>query len=139
MPAHAECDRTLRDLEVLRHIGIHIVLAVEHRTLLDVAIRSQARQHDRFDRRLVGHGQRTRESEANRTGMRIRGSSEFELATAEHLGLERGQFSMNLKTDDRFPIFEYFFELLHELLTSLCECRSDRRFSIAALQLCCNA
>lgn len=56
MPAHAECDRTLRDLEVLRHIGIHIVLAVEHRALLDVAIRGQARNTIDSIAALLGTG-----------------------------------------------------------------------------------
>ena len=45
--------------------------------------------------------------------MRIRVCAEFELAAAEHLGLERGQFRMDLQADDRFPILEHFFELLH--------------------------
>ena len=42
--AHAERNRALRGLEVLRHIGIHVVLAVEHRALLDIAVGGKAGQ-----------------------------------------------------------------------------------------------
>ena len=59
--------------------------------------------------------------------MRVGLSAKFELAAAEHLGFERGELGVDLQADDRFPIFEYFFELLHRLFTilSIGKCRSN--------------
>ena len=113
MAAHAEGNRALRGLEVLGHIGIHVVLAVEHRALLDIAVGGKASQHDRFDCRLVRHWQSTGQAETYRAGMRVGLSAKFELAATEHLGFERGELGVDFQADNRFPIFEYLFELLH--------------------------
>lgn len=43
---HGKGDRTLRGLEVLGHIGIEVVLAVEHRVALDLAVGGQGRLDD---------------------------------------------------------------------------------------------
>ena len=104
MAAHAERHGALRGLEVLRHIGIHVVLAVEHRMLLDVAVGGQAGEHNALDGGLVGHGQRARQAQANGAGVRVGVGAEFELATAEHLSVERSQLGMNLQADDGLPI-----------------------------------
>lgn len=45
--------------------------------------------------------------------MRVGLSAKFELAAAEHLGFKRGELGMDFQADNRFPIFEYLFELLH--------------------------
>ena len=113
MPTHAERDGTLRGLEVLRHVGVHVVLTVEHRVLFDVAIRRQTRQHDGFDGGFVGHRQSAGQTQTHRTRMSVGSGAEFQLAAAEHLGGERGQLGVDLQTDDSFPILQHLFELLH--------------------------
>ena len=113
MAAHAEGNGALRGLEVLGHVGVHIVLAVEHGALFDVAVGGQASQHDRLDGGLVRHRQRTGQAQAYRAGMGVGLGAEFQLAAAEHLGFEGGELGMDLQADNRFPIFEYLFELLH--------------------------
>ena len=59
MSAHAECDGALCGLEVLRHIGVHIVLAIEHRVFLDLTVSCKPRQHDRFNGRTIRNRQRS--------------------------------------------------------------------------------
>ena len=113
--AHAERHGALRGLEVLRHIGIHIVLAVEHRMLLDIAVGGQTGEHNALDSGLVRHGKRARQAQANGTRMRIGVGAEFELATAEHLRVQRGELSMDFQADDGFPILQNLFELLHAI------------------------
>ena len=60
MATHAERYRTLRGLEVLCHIGIHIVLAIEHGTLFDIAVSCKACKHNRLNSSLVRYGQSPR-------------------------------------------------------------------------------
>ena len=38
---------------------------------------------------------------------------DFELATAEHLRVQRSKLGMDLQADDGFPILQNLFELLH--------------------------
>ena len=52
---HGKGDRTLRGLEVLGHIGIEVVLAVEHRVALDLAVGRETCLDDALDGALVGH------------------------------------------------------------------------------------
>ena len=113
MAAHAERHRTLRGLEVLGHVRVHVVLAVEHAVLLDVAVRGQASKHDGLNSGLVRHGQSARKAQAHRAGVRVRVGAELKLAAAEHLRVQRGQLGMDLQADDRFPILQHFFELTH--------------------------
>ena len=113
MAAHAKRDGALGGLEVLGHVGVHVVLAVEHRMLLDVAVGGQAREHDRLDGGLVGHRQRAGQPQAHRAGVGVGSCAELQLAAAEHLGLERGQLGVDLQADDRLPILQDLFELLH--------------------------
>ena len=105
MAAHAERHRALRGLEVLGHIRVHVVLAVEHAVLLDVAVRGQTGKHDGLDSGLVRHGQSARKAQTHRAGVRVRIGAELKLAAAEHLRVQRGQLGMDLQTDNRLPIF----------------------------------
>ena len=111
--AHAERHGALRGLVVLRHVGVHVRFTVEHRVLLDVAVRGQARQHDGLDGRAVRHGQRARHPQAHGARVRVRLGAELQLAAAEHLGVERGELGMDLQADDGLPILEHLFELPH--------------------------
>ena len=113
VPAHAEGHRALRGLVVLRHVGVHVGLAVEHRVLLDVAVRGQARQHDGLDGRAVRHGQRAGKPQAHGARVRVRLGAELQLAAAEHLGVERGELGMDLEADDGLPVLQHLFELAH--------------------------
>ena len=54
---HGKGDRTLRGLEVLGHIGIEVVLAVEHRVALNLAVGGKTGLDDALDGALVGHRQ----------------------------------------------------------------------------------
>ena len=93
---HGEGHRTLRGLEVLRHIRIEVVFAVEHRMLLDLAVGGEARLHDVLDRALVGHGERPGQAQADRAHIGVRLVVVANLAAAEHLGVERRELGMNL-------------------------------------------
>ena len=117
MTAHAECHRTLRGLEVLGHVGVHIVLAIEHAVLLDIAVRGQAGKHDGLDSSLVRHGQSARKAQAHRAGVRVRVGAELKLAAAEHLRVQRGQLGMDLQTDDCLPILQNLFKFTHYSIT----------------------
>ena len=59
---HAEGHRTLRGLEVLGHVGIEVVLAVEHAVPHDLAIRGEAGLHDGLNRPAVGHRKGARQA-----------------------------------------------------------------------------
>ena len=109
MTAHAKRHRALRGLEVLGHVGVHVVLAIEHAVLLDVAVRGQASKHDRLDSGLVRHGQRAGQAQAHRARMRVRIGAELQLAATEHLRVQRGQLSMDFQADNRFPILQHLF------------------------------
>ena len=104
MAVHAKCDGALGGLEVLGHIGIEIVLAIEHRVLLDLAVGRQARLDDGLDRALVWHGQGAGKAQADRAYVGIGLVIMAELAAAEHLGIERGELGMDLQADDGLPI-----------------------------------
>ena len=113
MAAHAECHGALRGLEVLRHVGVHVVLAVEHGVLLDVAVRGEACEHDRLDGGLVRHGKGAGQAQAHGAGVRVGRGAELQLAAAEHLRGEGGELGVDFQADDRFPILQYLLELLH--------------------------
>ena len=113
MTAHAECYGALRGLEVLRHVGVHVVLAVEHGVLLDVAVRGEAREHDRLDGGLVRHGKGAGQAQAHGAGVRVGCGAELQLAAAEHLRGKGGELGVDFQADDRFPILQYLLELLH--------------------------
>ena len=112
---HAKGLGALRGLEVLRHVGIHVALAIEHGVLFDIAVSCQAGEHDILDGRLVGHGQGTRQAQADRAGMGVGLRTELQLASAEHFGVQLGQLAMDLQADNRLPVLQDLFHGLHAI------------------------
>ena len=95
----------LRDLVILGHVGIEIVLAVELRVRGDLRAEREPRANHVLERLRVGHGQRARQRETHRAHVRVRLAAERVGATAEHLrlGLE---LDMALDPDNRFVLVE---------------------------------
>ena len=62
----------LRDLEVLRHVRVEVVLPGEPAPRGDRAIQRQADADGRLDRGLVGDGQRARQAETHRADLGVR-------------------------------------------------------------------
>src|SRR5437868_685359 len=60
----------LRDLEVLRHVGIEVVLAGEPAPRRDRAMQRKPDADGGFDRGCVGHWQRAGQTETGRAGVR---------------------------------------------------------------------
>ena len=110
---HGKGDRTLRGLEVLGHIGIEVVLAVEHRVALDLAVGGEAGLNDALDGALVGHRQGAGQAQTHRTHVGVGLVIVAELAVAEHLGIECGELGMNLQADHGLPILQDLGKLLH--------------------------
>ena len=110
---HGKGDRTLRGLEVLGHIGIEVVLAVEHRVALDLAVGGQTRLDDALDGALVGHRQGAGQAQAHRAHVGVGLVIVAELAVAEHLGIECGELGMDLQADHGLPILQDLGKLLH--------------------------
>ena len=113
MAVHGKGNRTLRGLEVLSHVGIEVVLAIEHRVLLDLAVGGETSLDDALDSTLVGHGQSTRQAQANRAHVGVGLVIVAQLAVAEHLGIECGELGMDLETDNGLPILQDLGEFLH--------------------------
>ena len=110
---HHKGDRPLRGLEVLGHVGIEVVLAVEHRAAHDLAVGGEARHDDGLDGLLVGHGQRARHAQADGAHVGVGLVVVAEPAAAEHLGLERGELGMHLEADDGLPVAQDLGEPPH--------------------------
>ena len=113
MTVHGKGDRTLRGLEVLGHIGIKVVLAVEHRVTLDLAVGGETGLDDALDGALVGHRQGAGQAQAHRAHVGVGLVIVAELAVAEHLGIECGELGMNLQADHGLPILQDLGKLLH--------------------------
>ena len=96
MTVHGKGDRTLRGLEVLGHIGIEVVFAVEHRVALNLAVGGETGLDDALDCLLVGHRQGAGQAQAHRTHVGVGLVIVAELAAAEHLGIECGELGMDL-------------------------------------------
>src|SRR5687767_10746278 len=62
----------LRDLISLRQIGIEVVLAREDRLLVDVQTKRECSARAEFDDAPVQHGQCARQTETDRTSIRVR-------------------------------------------------------------------
>ena len=99
VPLDAQRQVVLRDLIVLRHVGIEVVLAVEQGMRRDPAIERQADQHQVLDRAPVRHRQGSRLTETYRACLRIRLCAERGGAVAEHLRA-RGELDVNLEPYD---------------------------------------
>ena len=111
--AHAKGDGALRGLEVLGHVGIEVVLAVEHGMLHDLAVGGQTSQNDGLNGRTVGHGQSTGHAQAHRTHVGVGLVVVRKAAAAEHLGVERGELGVDLEADDRLPVLENVSDVPH--------------------------
>ena len=110
---HGKGDRTLRGLEVLGHIGIEVVLAVEHRVALDLAVGGETGLDDALDSALVGHRQGAGQAQAHRAHVGVGLVIVAELAVAEHLGIECGELGVDLQADHGLPILQDLGKLLH--------------------------
>ena len=110
---HGKGDRTLRGLEVLGHIGIEVVLAVEHRVALDLAVGGETGLDDTLDGALVGHRQGAGQAQAHRAHVGVGLVIVAELAVAKHLGIECGELGMDLQADHGLPILQDLGKLLH--------------------------
>ena len=110
---HGKGNRTLRGLEVLGHIGIEVVLAVEHRVALDLAVGGETGLDDALDGALVGHRQGAGQSQAHRAHIGVGLVIVAEFAVAEHLGIECGELGMDLQADHGLPILQDLGKLLH--------------------------
>ena len=71
-PALAERQIVLRNLVVLGHVRIEIILPVELADGRDLAAEHQAGERGQFEGMLVHHGQRAGQTEARRAGARVR-------------------------------------------------------------------
>ena len=89
----------LRDLISLGQIGIEVILAREDRRRVHRAAERERRTHRQLDRALVEHGQRARQREAHRTGVRVRRRAEVRGAAAEDLR-RRLELDVHLEADD---------------------------------------
>ena len=108
----------LRDLEVLRHVRVEVVLAREAAPRRDRAVQRQADLDRRLDRRLVDDRQRAGQAQADRAGVRVRLGAELGRAAAEHL--RRGaEFDVRLEADDRLVLGQHF-------LVGQCSCAQLR-------------
>ena len=110
---HGKGDRTLRGLEVLGHIGIKVVLAIEHRVALDLAVGGETGLDDALDCLLVRHRQGAGQAQTHRAHVGVGLVIVTELAVAEHLGIECGELGMDLQADHGLPILQDLGKLLH--------------------------
>src|SRR5450631_149883 len=90
----------LRDLVVLRHVGIEVVLAGEAAPRRDAAVQRQPDANGRLDRNRVGHRQRAWQAETRRAGVRVGWRTEGGGTPAEHLR-PGAELDMGLETEYR--------------------------------------
>ena len=98
--AHADRQVVLRNLVVLGHVRVEVVLAVELALRRDLAVEHQAGEGDEFEGVLVHHGQRARQAEAGRAGVDVRARAELHGTAAEHLGAGF-ELDVDLQADGR--------------------------------------
>jgi hypothetical protein len=98
-PPVADGGPVLRELEVLRQVGVVVVLPVEPRPLGDVGVERHPDPDRGLDGGLVHDRERTREAEADGTGARVRLVGGVGRAAAEQLRVG-GQLDVDLQTDD---------------------------------------
>jgi hypothetical protein len=97
--AHADREVVLADLEVLRHVGIEVVLPVEQRVRRDLTVEREPDPDDELDRPLVRDGKRAGQAETHGTDVRVRRRAEAVAAAAEHLRRRR-ELDVTLQADD---------------------------------------
>ena len=92
----------LGGLKVLGHVGVEVVLP-RHDRRVDLTADRPAETHGELDRLFVHHRQRARQADAGRASQRVGNVAEFVLTAAEQLRL-RGEFDMDLESDDELPL-----------------------------------
>ena len=111
----------LRGLEVLRQIGIIVVLSVEFAVLVDRAVECKTRFDGELDNALVKYGQDAGQPKANGADMRILLGAELRGAAAKNLRV-RLELAVNLKTDDCFVIHAFTSPISALSLWKECAC-----------------
>ena len=84
---HADRQVVLRNLVVLGHVGIEVILAVELAVGRDLAVEHQAGERGEFEGVAVHHGQGTGQAKAGRAGVGVGGRTVLDGAAAEHLAM----------------------------------------------------
>ena len=110
LATRAQGQIVLRDLIILRHVRIEIILAIEFTERRNFAAEHQSRQHRQAQRLVIHHRQRARQAETDRTGQRIRLRPKLDRASAKHLRA-RLQLDVYFETD-RDQIFHTRAEFL---------------------------
>ena len=93
----------LRRLVVLRHVGIEVVLAREHRLRRHLQVQRLGDPQRVLDRLLVEHRQRSRQAQAHGADVRVRLVAELVGAPAEQLARGR-QLAVHFQPDDDFVV-----------------------------------
>ncbi len=101
--ARAERFVVLRNLVILRHVRVEIILPVELAARRDLAAEHLASEERLHDRLLVWHGQNAWHPEANGTHMRIGCAAKLVFTRAEHLRV-RLELDVDFKSDHDFVI-----------------------------------
>ena len=99
-PAEAQRQVVLRNLVVLGHVRVEVVLAVELALRRDLAVEHQAGEGGQFEGMRVHHRQSARQAEAGRAGVGVGARAELDGAPAEHLGAGL-ELDVDLQADGR--------------------------------------
>src|SRR5579863_166886 len=99
--AFAQRHVILRDLVILGHVGIEVILAIELREARNLGTKGETGLDRQLDRRLVRNRQCSGQTETNRTDFRVRFAAKLVLAPAKHLRL-RFKLNVTLKPNDSF-------------------------------------
>ncbi len=93
----------LRDLVVLRHVRVEVILPVELGVAGHRAVEQKTRERGQPQRLLVGHGQHPRQAQAHRADVGIGRRAKLVGAAAPHLRL-RLELDVGFQADDRFVV-----------------------------------
>src|SRR4051794_21521565 len=118
----------LRDLVVLRHVRIEVVLAREAAPRRDRALQRKADLHGELDGPGVGDGKAAGQSETDRADLGVGCAAEHRRASAEQLR-RRAQLDVRLQTECRVVAFEHLVVSRH---ASTGACSSTRSVPSAA-------
>ena len=109
--ADAQGIAVLRDLVILGHVRIEIVLAVEGRVAVDLATEHHAAHHRELHRLFVHDRQRPGIAETDRADVGVRFAAGLQETAAEHLGVR-------LELDVRFQpdcVFKFHNSVLYHI------------------------
>src|SRR5437762_3501650 len=87
----------LRNLIVFRHVRVEIIFAIELAQWGDVAAEHETGERRHAQRLMIHHRQSARQTEANRTSVRIWFGSKFNRTSAKHFGA-RLELDVHFKT-----------------------------------------